>query len=87
MALSKDGDLYIILPNSTNATMRILKARKEHNYAEYKEVWFGHGYTGEPLVDKSRLERGDGILSVFALADANKARAGSKDVVVLDFIL
>jgi len=67
--------------------MQILKATRDGSYADYKEVWLGHGYTGEPLVDESRLEQGDGILSVFALADANKARAGSKDVVVLDFIL
>jgi len=85
LAVSKDGDLYIILPDSTTRTMRILKGSKHGSYADYEEVWSGHGYTGEPLVDKSRLERGDGILSVFVLADAEETPEDRRNVVVLDF--
>lgn len=64
--------------------MRILKASKSGGYTEYEELWTGHGFSGEPLVDTSRLGA-DGVLSVFVKKDADDD--GKRDIVVLDFQL
>ncbi|KAK0624553.1 hypothetical protein B0T17DRAFT_492645 [Bombardia bombarda] len=85
LVVSRDGHLYIILPDSVSATMRILKASKDTEYAAYEEVWVGSGLTGEPLVDSARVEY-DNVLSLFALADGNDG-PNKKNVVVVDFQL
>ncbi|KAK3364681.1 hypothetical protein B0T25DRAFT_70976 [Lasiosphaeria hispida] len=85
LAISRDGDLFIILPDSTTTTIKIVKAAKSSGYATYEEVWTGHGFTGEPLIDSARLEH-DNVLSVFIRGDV-KGSAGKKNVVVLDFQL
>ena len=82
LAVSKSGDLFLILPDSTSPTLRILKASKKSNYSNYEEVWVGHGLSYEPLVDPTRLSQ-DGILSLFIRQDV--AGTENKNVVVMDF--
>lgn len=65
--------------------MRILKASKAEGYVEYKELWTGHGISGEPLVDSSRLDT-DGVLSLFVKSDVD-GTDGQRDIVVMDFEL
>lgn len=85
LAVTKSGDLLIILPATSASTMAILKATKASGYEAYKEVWAGQGITGEPLVDSPRLETED-ILSVLVRRDSDDA-VGNRDVAVLDFVL
>ena len=85
LAVSKNGDLFIILPDSQSPTMRILKATKAGGYKEYEEGWSGSGLSGEPLVDTYRLEE-DGVLSLFARKDVD-GDGSKKEVVILDFAL
>jgi hypothetical protein len=85
LAVSKAGDLFILLPDFGASEMRILKASKESGYASYDEVWRGGRLTGEPLVDSARLEQ-DMVLSVMVLAE-EEATPGKRNVVVLDFQL
>lgn len=85
LAVGREGDLYIILPDASTSTIRVLKSPRQSNYSTYEEVWIGHGLSGEPLVDIPRLEH-DNVLSVFLRSDV-KAGPDRKDVVVLDFVL
>ena len=85
LAVSRDGDLYIILPDASTSTMWIMKASRQSGYSSYERVWTGHGLSGEPLVDTTRLEY-DNALSVFLRKDV-KGQPDKKDVVVLDFTL
>ncbi|KAK3328777.1 hypothetical protein B0H66DRAFT_1272 [Apodospora peruviana] len=86
LAISKQSDLYIILPDSTTSSMRILKAKRTDGYAKYEQVWQGHGLTGEPLVDSARLQDDD-VLSLFVRADVEGTSGEKKNVVVMDFQL
>ncbi|KAI1279342.1 hypothetical protein F5Y07DRAFT_396970 [Xylaria sp. FL0933] len=85
IAVSRDGDLYFVLPHHTDPVLTILRASKANRYAEYELVWRGDGFPPtEPLVDKARL--GDeNVLSVFTRARTRSG--GDVDVVVLDFQL
>lgn len=89
MAISKEGDLYVILPEttdpSTDPVMRILKATKATTYTDYEEVWVGRGLTGEPLIDGPRLEE-ENVLSVLVRRDVD-GRRRERDTAVLDFRL
>lgn len=85
LAVSKDGDLYIILPDTSTSGIRIFKASRQSRYRAYEEVWADHGrFSGEPLVDIPRLEH-DNILSLFLLVDEVTPNFYGRDVVVLDF--
>ncbi|KAK1671075.1 hypothetical protein BDP55DRAFT_754098 [Colletotrichum godetiae] len=83
LAIGKTGDLFLILPDPTDSSIRILKSSKAKAYADAVEIWSGVGFIGEPLVDIKRLEEED-IMSIFAIA---KSATSSEDrqVVVLDF--
>lgn len=83
--MTKDGDLLIILPDTTTPKMAILKATKASGYEAYEDVWVGHGITGEPLVDGPRLET-ENVLSLLVRRDSADA-VGERDVAVLDFVL
>ncbi|KAK4129840.1 hypothetical protein N657DRAFT_94334 [Parathielavia appendiculata] len=85
LAVSKTGDLFIVLPDFAASTMRIVRASKATKYTSYNEVWTGRNLTGEPLVDASRLEH-DNMLSVLALSEEEGASKRRK-IVVLDFQL
>lgn len=85
LAVSGEGDLYIILPDATTSTMRVVKASRHSDYSTYEGVWMGHGLSGEPLVDIPRLEH-DNILSILVRANV-EADLQRKAVVVLDFVL
>ncbi|ORY55930.1 uncharacterized protein BCR38DRAFT_451894 [Pseudomassariella vexata] len=86
LAISRDDDLYLVLPHHKSTTLSILKATKATRYSEYELVWRQDGFPPtEPLVDILRLDR-DNVLSV--LTRANVDRTGErKNVVVLDFQL
>ncbi|KAI3324666.1 hypothetical protein HD806DRAFT_51635 [Xylariaceae sp. AK1471] len=85
LAVSRDGDLYFVLPHHADPVLTILRASKESQYAEYELVWQGEGFLPtEPLVDKARLHH-DNVLSVFTRALTGSE--GNVDVVVLDFQL
>ncbi|KAK3299741.1 uncharacterized protein B0H64DRAFT_227 [Chaetomium fimeti] len=86
LAISKTGDLFIVLPDFGASEMRVLKASKASGYASYDEVWRGNKLTGEPLVDSARLEQ-DMVLSVMVLAEEEATLSRKRNVVVLDFQL
>lgn len=76
LAVAKNGDLLIMLPQTTTTALRILRATRASAYDGYEEVWVGTGLTGEPLVDGRRLDT-DNVLSLFVRKE--------RDVAVLDF--
>jgi hypothetical protein len=84
LAISKAGDLYIVLPNLAASEMQILKSTQASGYSSYDEVWRGDKLTGEPLVDAARLEH-DNVLSVLVLVEDREAPG--RQVAVLDFQL
>ncbi|KAI0975313.1 hypothetical protein F4678DRAFT_322812 [Xylaria arbuscula] len=85
IAVSRDGDLYFVLPHHVDPVLTILRASKTSQYGEYEIVWQGEGFPPtEPLVDKARLGH-DNVLSVFTRARIGSG--GDGDVVVLDFQL
>jgi hypothetical protein len=85
LAVSRDDDLYFVLPHHAEPVLTVLKASRESQYAEYELVWRGEGFPPtEPLVDKARLDH-DNVLSVFTRALTGPE--GKVDVVVLDFQL
>ncbi|KAI0377539.1 hypothetical protein F5Y04DRAFT_176118 [Hypomontagnella monticulosa] len=89
LAVSKDDDLYLILPNHKAATLTILKATKASGYSDYKIVWQRDGFPPtEPLVDTTRLDH-DNVMSVFTRArNGGDMESGARvDVIVLDFRL
>ncbi|KAK6815782.1 hypothetical protein PG987_016548 [Apiospora arundinis] len=84
LAVSRDGDLYFILPGVDNG-LSIWKAAKWDAYRNYALVWSnGNNSYGEeeafpltePLVDTYRLDH-DNVLSVFTrrYAEANKKKS------------
>ena len=75
--------MLVILPSTTMPCLTILKAQKTNGYADYEEVWVGHGIVGEPLIDGPRLEK-DNILSVFSRLNVADT-AGVRKVAVFDF--
>ncbi|EXF84508.1 hypothetical protein CFIO01_09636 [Colletotrichum fioriniae PJ7] len=83
LAISRAGDLFLVLPNPANSSLRILKSLKEKSYAESVEVWSGVGFIGEPLVDIKRFEDED-VLSIFAIAQSTTSSV-DRQVVILDF--
>lgn len=85
LAVTKDGDLLIILPHTAAPVIRILRAKKSNGYAEYEDVWVGNGFSGEPLIDGPRLAS-DNVLSVLVGHDVEDSE-GKRNVAVLDFAL
>jgi hypothetical protein len=85
LAISKMGDLCIVLPDLAASDVRVLKASKASGYTSYDEIWRGRNLAGEPLVDSARLDH-DNVLSVLVLAEARPG-IGERKVVVLDFQL
>ncbi|KAI0203677.1 hypothetical protein F4808DRAFT_457942 [Astrocystis sublimbata] len=95
LAVSRDGDLYLVLPHHAESVLTILRASKAGAYVDYEVVWRGEGFPPtEPLVDKARLVH-DNVLSVFTRGfraeeegrDSGSSRSRCVDVVVLDFQL
>lgn len=80
--MSRDGKLLILLPDQDRQTLTLLQTDEASGFSQFKELWKGDGYWGEPLVDHQRLESQD-ILSVFTLQGIKQER----NVVVLDFSL
>ncbi|KAL1846321.1 hypothetical protein VTK73DRAFT_314 [Phialemonium thermophilum] len=88
LAVTRQGDLLVVLPDPAAEGIRIVRASRASRYASYEEVWSGRrgdggGLSGEPLVDKLRLLEDD-VLSVFVRAQA-VGQPGTWDVVVMDF--
>lgn len=85
LAVSKDGDLFAVLPDSKIGVMRIIKITKASSYSSHEEVWLGTGLSGEPLIDTQRLEH-DNVLSLFArfMVEDTSPR---QTVAVIDFQL
>ncbi|KAI1479074.1 hypothetical protein K445DRAFT_18969 [Daldinia sp. EC12] len=89
LAVSKEDDLYLILPDHAAPVLTILKASKTSNYSDYELVWQETGFPPtEPLVDTTRLDY-DNVLSVFTRYSnaADIEPSPRVDVVVLDFKL
>ncbi|KAK4231654.1 hypothetical protein QBC38DRAFT_200953 [Podospora fimiseda] len=84
LAISKEGYLYIILPDTDRKQIRILKKTKENGYNKDEEVWVGRGLTGEPLIDVRRLEE-ENFLSLMVLVDGEEGKG--RNVAVMDFQL
>lgn len=85
LAVTKEGDLLLILPETTKPIMRIRKATKASAYSAYEEVWVGKGLTGEPLIDGPRLEE-ENVLSLLIRRDVD-GNCLERDIAVLDFRL
>ncbi|KAH8766622.1 hypothetical protein F5883DRAFT_555290 [Diaporthe sp. PMI_573] len=85
LAVTKNGDLLLILPHTSTPVIRILKAAKPRGYSEYEDVWVGNGYSGEPLIDGPRLEK-ENVLSVLIGQDV-EGSGDKRNVSVLDFTL
>ena len=73
----------MLLPDSSQSSLRILRSSKQSRYTHFEKVWDGVGFYGEPLVDSARLQRED-ILSVFVVTDSESSPS-RRDVVVADF--
>lgn len=58
------SNVYVILPGNSDSSLEIVQAKKEDGYSEFKQVWMGNGFDGEPLVDLRKLEAFN-VLSVF----------------------
>lgn len=84
VCVDRKGDVYLVLPGNKDASLNIMRARKEEQYQTFVPVWMWDGFDGEPLVDIQRLETSD-VLSVFTRTNASVD--GSRDVVVLDLHL
>jgi len=84
ICVDRKNNAYVILPGNSDSSLEILQARKEDDYAGFKQVWMRNGFDGEPLVDVQRLEMCD-KLSVFTRS--NKDENGVGNVIVLDFNL
>ncbi|KAH7160527.1 hypothetical protein B0J13DRAFT_592746 [Dactylonectria estremocensis] len=85
IAVSKQGDVYMVLPNPSTCSLRIYKSPSSSGFSRCSEVWVGVGYVGEPLVDRQRFEE-EGVLSIFVIA-MGKQPSTERSVVVLDFML
>lgn len=86
LAISKDNDLYFILPDNDALHLNILKASRASGYASYDMMWKGEQFPPtEPLADSARLDY-DNVLSVFTRIGKHGDNH-LKDVVVLDFHL
>jgi hypothetical protein len=86
VAVSRDNDVYFVLPDHESPTLSILKASKDSGYSEYELLWKQDGFPPtEPLVDTARLDN-DNVLSIFTRADSELSSSG-KNVVILDFQL
>ncbi|RYP19160.1 hypothetical protein DL767_009702 [Monosporascus sp. MG133] len=89
VVVSRDDDLYFVLPDTEAPTLTILKASKDDGYSTYELVWRKEGFPPtDPLVDETRLDY-DNVLSVYTRAVAEDVDAGAKsnNVVILDFQL
>ncbi|KFX94393.1 hypothetical protein V490_04370 [Pseudogymnoascus sp. VKM F-3557] len=72
MAVTKQNDLYFILPDNrgTNSGDRsagdliVLKATQEREFKDYVLVWRGGRFSSEPRVDRARLDYDD-VLSLY----------------------
>ncbi|KAH8592674.1 hypothetical protein B0O99DRAFT_689521 [Bisporella sp. PMI_857] len=83
MAVSKIGDLFIVIPDGPNGSiLTIIKATKKGKYEDYKVVWRKDGFPTEPLLDVEGLEK-NGVLSIFSITPKEGGKEGN--VVVLDF--
>ncbi|RYP23826.1 hypothetical protein DL765_000903 [Monosporascus sp. GIB2] len=89
VVVSRDDDLYFVLPDTETPTLTILKASKDDGYSTYELAWRKEGFPPtDPLVDETRLDY-DNVLSVYTRAVTEEVDAGAKsnNVVVLDFQL
>ncbi|RYP54524.1 hypothetical protein DL768_000726 [Monosporascus sp. mg162] len=89
VVVSRDDDLYFVLPDTEAPTLTILKALKDDGYSTYELVWRKEGFPPtDPLVDETRLDY-DNVLSVYTRAVAEGVDVGAKsnNVVILDFQL
>lgn len=85
LAITKSGDLLLLLPQRSTRAVRVLKATKASGYSVYEEVHTGlkASYTGEPLIDAPRLDVED-VLSMFLMGDMDGS-PGKRNVVVVDY--
>ena len=87
MAVSKDDNLYFVLPGTSSATLTLLKASRSDDYSTHELVWRKEGYPPtEPLIDTERLDY-DNVLSVYTRATVEGQPGAKNSVVVLDFQL
>ncbi|KAH9221617.1 hypothetical protein DL95DRAFT_355652 [Leptodontidium sp. 2 PMI_412] len=84
VCVDRKGDVYLVLPGNSDASLNIMRARKEELYSRFELVWMWDGFDGEPLVDVKRLETSD-VLSMFTRTSEDVD--GIRNVVVLDLLL
>lgn len=84
IAIGKDNNLYLALPDSANRSLRILKATSSSGYKMFDQGYEIQGCDAEPLIDKARLEE-DGDLSILTTRFSETGEnAAERDVVVID---
>lgn len=84
VCVDRENNVYLVLPGNSDSSLDVMQARRDEEYAEFRSIWRGDGFDGEPLVDVQRLEASD-VLSIFTRT--SRGERGSGDVVVLDFTL
>jgi hypothetical protein len=87
ICVGRKNDVFSVLPGNVDESLRVMSARKKAGSVEWKTVWRGDGFDGEPCIDVGRLEFSD-TLSIFTrrveVAEDGMTR---RSVVVLDFDL
>jgi hypothetical protein len=81
MCVDLKGNIYLILPGNCDASLTVLRGRKDEGCKNFETVWRGDGYDGEPQVDVQLLEKSDTV-SIFT-----RTSGVGKKVVVLDLAL
>jgi hypothetical protein len=59
IAIGKNNNLYLALPDSSKQTLKILRATSSSGYKTFDRGYDFEGCEGESVVDKARLEQKD----------------------------
>lgn len=87
IAIGKDNNLYLALPDSSSQSLRVLKATSSSGYKTFVQGYEFQGCDAEPLIDKARLEEDDD-LSILTTRNSETGENGiERDVVVIDLEL
>lgn len=78
IAIAKNNNLYLALPDSATQSLKILRATSSSGYKKFDQGYDLGGCEGEPVVDKARLEQ-DNELAILT----TRAIESDRDVVVV----
>ncbi|RHZ47005.1 BNR repeat-containing protein [Aspergillus thermomutatus] len=78
---AKTDAVLFVLPSNTENEVIIARSRRDNVRADFRVVWRGVGFVGEPLVDEEALLEFD-VLSIFMLKETEM---GGRKIIVLQF--